>query len=204
MLFVTVGCVVENTWTQESDILQHMSDYLSDEVREELQKMLDGPQPTGVNDPSLTNAEVNELVPESIFSGETAGKSRAFSGHLKPEEPPVPKPVKIEPCAPFAWDDDLYSVLQKASEWPEVNKRIIDCKESTAQEEAPRIKFSTVSNDAEFLEVLDKLVESSVSSNEKLESYPVNALPLSCSTLDITLYPVRLIRTNFRVRIWMQ
>lgn len=67
MLFVIVGCVVENTWTQASDILQHMSDYLSVEVREKLQKMLEGPQPTGVNDPTLTNAEVNEQVSDLIF-----------------------------------------------------------------------------------------------------------------------------------------
>ena len=32
--------------------------------------MLEGPQPTGVNDPTLTNAEVNEQVSELIFSGE--------------------------------------------------------------------------------------------------------------------------------------
>lgn len=46
-----------------------MPDYLSDEVREKLQKILEGPQPTGVNDPTITNAEVNEHVSELIFSG---------------------------------------------------------------------------------------------------------------------------------------
>lgn len=47
-----------------------MPDYLSDEVREKLQKMLERPQPTGVNDPTLTNAEVNEQVSELIFGGD--------------------------------------------------------------------------------------------------------------------------------------
>ena len=42
-----------------------------EEMLAELKIVMSGPQPTGINDPTRTNAEINEYVAESIFSKDT-------------------------------------------------------------------------------------------------------------------------------------
>ncbi|MYD45528.1 MAG: hypothetical protein F4W92_04180 [Gammaproteobacteria bacterium] len=131
---------------------------------------------------------------------------RPFSGHRKPDQPPVPEAVEIEPFAPLVWDDGLFTVLKKSNEWTDVQKRFIECKEAEEQETELRMNFDAVTNDQEFAIFLDNFVETtmSVQGEGSLSADSTEeTVPLECARLEVTLYPVRIMRTHFRVRIWM-
>ena len=70
LIVFACGCAVDIVRSQNIEILEYVSDGVSEEVREEIKKLLEGPQPTGVNDPSLSNAEVNENIAELLYSGQ--------------------------------------------------------------------------------------------------------------------------------------
>ncbi|MXZ55591.1 MAG: hypothetical protein F4227_00535 [Gammaproteobacteria bacterium] len=130
----------------------------------------------------------------------------SFSGHLKPDEPPPPVAVEIEPFAPLAWDDGLYTVLTKSNEWTDVQKRFIECKGAEEQETELLMNFDAVTNDPEFAIFLDTFVETTmnIQGEESLSADSTEeTVPLECAKLELTLYPVRILRTHFRVRIWL-
>ncbi|MYC24487.1 MAG: hypothetical protein F4X56_01045 [Gammaproteobacteria bacterium] len=130
----------------------------------------------------------------------------SFSGHRKPDQPPPPVAVEIEPFAPLAWNDGLYTVLTKSNEWTDVQKRFIECKGAEEQETELRMNFDAVANDEEFTIFLDNFVETTmnIQGEQALSAdSAAETVPLECTKLEITLYPVRIMRTHFRVRIWM-
>ena len=139
--------------------------------------------------------------------GEIKGQAgRPFSGHRKPDQPPLPIAVEIEPFAPLTWEDGLYKLLEKSNEWSGVQQRFIECKGTEVQETELRFKFDAVSNAQEFDTFLDEVVEkiASLQGKQSLStSSSEETAPLDCATLELTLYPVRIMRTQFRVRIWM-
>ncbi len=141
-----------------------------------------------------------------IFGDIKPPGSRPFSGYRKPDQSPVPVPVEIEPFAPLAWDDGLYTVLTKSNEWTDVQTRFIECKSAEEQETELRMNFDAVSNDQEFAIFLDNFIETTVNIQGQESLYANSAeeiVPLECASLELTLYPVRIMRTHFRVRIWM-
>jgi len=141
-----------------------------------------------------------------IFGDIKPPGGRPFSGHRKPAQPPPPVAVEIEPFAPLAWDDGLYAVLTKSNEWTDVQKRFIDCQGHEEQETELRMNFDAVTNDQEFANFLDNFVETTmnIQGEESLSADSAKeTVPLECARLQLTLYPVRIMRTHFRVRIWM-
>ena len=71
VFFVLLVLLIEVSWAQDLEVLEAISEHMSEEVQEELLKILEGPQPTGVNDPSLSNSDVNEQIAELLFSGDS-------------------------------------------------------------------------------------------------------------------------------------
>ena len=71
VFFVLLLLLIEASWAQDLEVLEAISEHMSEEVQEELRKMLEGPQPTGINDPSLSNVDVNEQIAELLFSDDS-------------------------------------------------------------------------------------------------------------------------------------
>ena len=81
-IFVQIGWAVEIAKSQDVDLDLMIPDMASEEVKAEIKKLLEGPQLTGVNDPTLSNAEVNEKIAELIFSGESEKSTKEYRSFL--------------------------------------------------------------------------------------------------------------------------
>ncbi len=131
--------------------------------------------------------------------------ARTFSGHLKPENPPIAQPVAIEPFAPLSWDDGLVDILNKAKVWTDVSKRFFQCTDRDGERRGLRVEFDDDTNAAGLLELLAEKNEG-VRGRRNWRDRLANAGQLlpGCERLELVFYPVRVNRTDFRLRVGMQ